>query len=245
MSEHTFSLENRNILVTGASSGIGRATAILCAQMGAKLILTGRNKERLDETLSMLDSPGHDAYPADLTNPEELKQLVKYCPDLTGVVFSAGMAELAPFKMLSENHIDRVMSINFFAPVNLTQLLLKNKKILPSASLVYITAVAEHVCPMGSSIYSASKSALTAVVKTLALELARNNIRANCISPGYVKTEMLEKLPSAEQYFSLAPLKDIEATDIANGIVYLLSPAARWVTRSTLVIDGGITIPIR
>ena len=98
---------------------------------------------------------------------------------------------------------------------------------------------------MGSSIYSASKSALTAVVKTLALELARNNIRANCISPGYVKTEMLEKLPSAEQYFSLAPLKDIEATDIANGIVYLLSPAARWVTRSTLVIDGGITIPIR
>ncbi len=245
MSGHTFSLENHTILVTGASSGIGRAAAIVCAKMGASLVLTGRNKERLDETLAMLENSGHSAIAADLTNAEELEKLVDACPNLNGLVCAAGIAELAPFKMLSQNHIDRVMNINFLAPIQLTQLLLKNRKILPSASLVYVTAVAEHVCPLGSSIYSASKSALTAVVKTLALELARNGIRVNSLSPGYVKTEMLEKLPSVEQYFSLVPLKEIEAGDIANGIVYLLSPASRWVTRSTLVIDGGLTIPLR
>jgi NAD(P)-dependent dehydrogenase (short-subunit alcohol dehydrogenase family) len=245
MSEHSFSLENKIILITGASSGIGRASAVACAKMGASLVLTGRNLQRLNETLAMLDSDGHSIIVADLTNSEELTQLVQNTPQLNGVVFAAGIAELVPFKMISPEHINRVMGVNFLVPIQLTQALLRSKKISASASLVYLTAVAEHICPLGSSIYSASKSALTAVVKTLGLELARNKIRANCVSPGYVKTEMLEKLPCVEQYFSLVPLGIILAEDVANGVVYLLSSASRWATRTTLVIDGGLTIPVR
>ena len=248
MSDSPFSLEGRTILVTGASSGIGQAVAQAAAEMGAKLVLTGRDEKRLDACLKTLSGGDHQAFISDLTENESISKLVGELPEIDGLAFSAGYAEVVPFRMVSSTHIDRIMQINFNAPVLLTQGLLKQKKIRNGASLVYVSAVADHICPAGSAIYSASKAALNAAIKSMALELAKFKIRANSVSPGYVNTPMLERLnqtSSLDELFKLSPLGLAEASDVAHSVVYLLSPAARWVTRSVLTVDAGISLPAR
>jgi len=248
MSDSPFSLQNKVILVTGASSGIGRATAVLCSELGATVVLCGRDIERLNATLASLSGAGHVAIPGDLTDPDARQALVDAVPALDGCVFSAGIAALVPMRMVSERHLRAMFSINYESPVMLTQSLLAKKKINHGASLVFVTALAEHTAPHATAIYSGAKAALKATVRTIALEHAKQGIRANCVSPGYVDTPMLEKLrnvSSLQNMSDLTPLGNIEATDIAPGIAYLLAPASRWVTRSGLVIDGGIVLHIR
>ncbi len=243
-----FSLAGKTVLVTGASSGIGQATALLCAAMGAAVWLTGRDPARLQATLDSLPGAGHGLYAADLTDEAARNTLVDCLPALDGCVFSAGVAELVPVRLVSEKHIDHVMRTNFTVPVMLTQRLLARKRLQAGASLVYVTAMAERITPVATAVYSASKAALTAFVRTVALEHARRGIRANCVSPGYVDTPMLTRLQTTaamQDKMDLTPLGSIASADVANGIVYLLAPASRWVTRSSLVIDGGLSLPTR
>lgn len=248
MKTSPFSLADRCILVTGASSGIGRAVAIMASEMGARVILSGRDKERLDECLASLSGSGHLILQLDLLNEEAIQDCAKVIPEIDGMVFAAGIAEVIPFRMVSPAHVNRIMQLNFNAPVYLTQGLLKQKKFKPHSSLVYVSAISDHISPAGSAIYSASKSALNAFVKSVALEISKLKMRANCVSPGYVRTPMLKKLSSTtsiEEMVKLSPLGLIEPKEVATSVIYLLSNASRWVTRSNLVVDGGLTIPIR
>jgi len=248
LSGDPFRLDDKIILVTGASSGIGRATALLCAELGATVWLTGRDPERLEETRSALSGCGHRVLVGDLKDPEFRQSLVDQLDSLDGFVFSAGVAELTPMRMVSEKHIESIFSINYSAPILLTQRLLLRKKLNVGASLVYVTARAEHIAPLATGVYSAAKAALTASVRTLALEHAKQGIRANCVSPGYVETPMLGKLQSVSSIQSkvdLAPLGILSADDIAQSISYLLLPASRWITRTTLVVDAGLSLHVR
>ncbi len=248
MSASPYSLEGRTILVTGASSGIGRACAVMTAQMGARLILTGRDEVRLQETLTALEGTGHVARTLDLNDPAACSEWVRTVDPIDGLVYAAGIAQVAPFRMMSERHIQSQMDINFKAPILLTQALLKSKKINAGASLVYVAAVADRTAPVGSATYAASKAALITAVRSLALEVARQRIRANCVSPGYVRTPMFDQMKataSVDELVKLAPLGMIEPEEVAQSAVYLLSEASRWVTRSNLVVDSGLTIPMR
>ncbi len=140
------------------------------------------------------------------------------------------------------------MQLNFEAPIQITQNMMRRKKLRAGGSLVYVTAIADHAAPVGSAVYSASKAALATAVKSLALELAKTKVRANCLAPGYVRTPMYDKLGASsaiDEYLKLVPLGLIEPEEIASSASYLLSPASRWVTRTSLVIDGGLTLRMR
>lgn len=241
-----FSLDGKRVLITGASSGIGRATALLCASMGAKLVLAGKTQHKLDELRSELSSSEHDYFCGDLTSNEVRVELVKSLPNLDGCVFSAGIAELVPIRMLTQSHIDRIMGINFYSPVLLTQSLLRSKKLNLNVSMVYLAAITDKSSPAATSIYSSSKNALLAFSRTLALEHAKQGLRSNCVSPGYVDTTMVSTLAAnGLRGPELTPLGNIYPEEVAYGIAYLLAPASRWVTRSNLVIDGGLGLPMR
>ncbi len=248
MSTSPFTLEGKQILITGASSGIGAATAAMCARMGAQVIACGRDAAKLALVVQGLVGSGHRAVAGDLTDPLARQALVDALPALDGAVFSAGAAALTPFRMVSQRHLNAMFSVNFDAPVLLTQALFSKKKVAAGASLVYVTAVAEHVTPNATAIYSAAKAALTAAVRTIALEHAKQGVRANCVSPGYVDTPMLAGLQavvSMQDKIELTPLGPIGADDIAGGVAFLLSPASRWISRAALVIDGGLSLHVR
>ncbi|CAH0136403.1 Glucose 1-dehydrogenase [Massilia sp. Bi118] len=243
-----FSLEGRQILVTGASSGIGEATARLCANMGARVFACGRNEERLNKVVSELAGAGHQAIVGDLTDPAARQLVVDAVPSLDGCVFSAGTAALAPMRLLSQKHLDAMFAVNYNAPVLLTQALLAKRRIAHGASMVYVTSIAQHVTPNATAAYAGAKAALTASVRIMALEGAKHGIRANCVSPGYVATPMLDGLEDVmnpEQLAATAPLGMIEPDEIAAGIAWLLAPASRWVSRTTLLIDSGQTLHVR
>jgi NAD(P)-dependent dehydrogenase (short-subunit alcohol dehydrogenase family) len=242
-----FSLEGRHILVTGASSGIGEAAARLCAQMGARVIACGRNEERLQKVVSELVGEGHQAVIGDLTDPAGRQAVVDAVPALDSCVFSAGAAALAPMRMVSQRHLDTMFAVNYDAPVLLTQALLAKRKIARDGSLVYVTAVAEHIGPNATGAYAGAKAALKATMRTIAVEVASQGIRANCVSPGFVSTPMLDGLQAVmntQEKTALSPLGAIEPDEIAAGIAWLLAPASRWVSRTSLVIDGGLTLHI-
>lgn len=248
MNASPFSLADRTVLVTGASSGIGAASARLCAHMGARIVACGRDAGRLERLVASLAGTGHQALAGDLTDPAARQALVDAAPALDGCVFSAGAAALAPMRMVTQRHLDTLFAVNYDAPVLLTQALLAKKKIAAGASLVYVTAVAEHVAPNATGIYSGAKAALTATVRTIALEQAKQGIRANCVSPGYVDTPLLDGLQNVmnpTDKAALAPLGMIDADDVAGAIAWLLAPASRWVSRTSLVIDAGLTLHVR
>lgn len=248
MNASPFSLEGRTILVTGASSGIGEASARLCAEMGARVLACGRDAQRLGDVVAGLAGEGHQALVGDLTDPAARQAVVDAAASLDGCVFSAGAAALAPMRMVSQKHLDSIFAVNYDAPVLLTQALLAKRKLAGGASLVYVTAVAEHVAPNATGAYSGAKAALTATVRTIAVEVAKQGIRANCVSPGYVATPMLDGLQgvmSPQDKAALAPLGIIEPADVAASIAWLLAPASRWVSRTSLVIDSGLTLHVR
>ena len=238
-----FSLFGKTILVTGASSGIGRAIAIACAEAGARLILNGRNQLRLQSTLESLAGEGHEAIQADLTDAEQRTYLVELLPQLDGVVHCAGIGSRVLCKMLEEEDVHHVMNTNFEAPALLQAELLRGKKIAKDASIVFIASAAATMPSVGNAIYSASKAALIAYAKCLAQELTTRKIRVNCISPAMVWTDLAlvgateEQLREAEQSYPLKRYAQPE--DIAPMVVYLLSAEAAWVTGSNMELTGG------
>lgn len=242
-----FSLEGKTILVTGASSGIGKATAIECSRMGAKMIVCGRNKERLDQTLSILEGDGHSLFEGDLLDQDTIERLVKEVSLLDGVVLSAGRGLTLPFQFCSRDKFDDIFNINFFSPVELLRLLTKKKKLNQNCSVVIIVSIGgTHVHSVGNSIYGASKSALQTMVNFTAMELAPKKIRVNGICPGMVNTPLIRRGTLTEEQLQADmdkyPLKRYGAPqDIAYGAMYLLSDASSWVTGTSLIIDGGVT----
>ena len=238
-----FSLSGKTILITGASSGIGRAIAIACSQQGAHVILNGRNQLRLQATIEALSGEGHEAVEADLTNAEQRTFLVESLPQLDGVVHCAGIGSRVLCKMLEEQDVSRVMQANFEAPVLLQAQLLREKKIAKEASIVFIASAAATMPSVGNAIYSASKAAIISYAKCLAQELANRKIRVNCISPAMVWTDLAlvgateEQLREAEQNYPLKRYAQPE--DIAPMAVYLLSDEAAWVTGSNMELTGG------
>ena len=175
-----FSLSGKTILVTGASSGIGKATAVICSQMGATLIITGRNKVRLHETFTSLDGEGHQQICADLTDPDSLDKLVEGLPKLDGLVNNAGIAKPLVLQLIDREDVNDIMQINALGPIHLTRLILQHKKLNKGASLIFVSSVNGNNCAyIGSSIYAASKTALTGFMKGVALELSPRGIRAN------------------------------------------------------------------
>lgn len=248
MSYNPFCLKGKTILVTGASSGIGQATAIECSKLGAKVIVTARNEERLKETLSQMEGEGHLMILADLTNQSELESLVNDINQLNGLVLCAGMPKTLPFQFCTRENFDEVFNINFFAPVELLRLLVKKKKMAKDSSVVFVSSIGG-VRAYGASnaIYGASKSAIDSVMKTSARELATKRIRVNSVNPGMVETKLIhvgviteEQLEADKKTYPLQRYGT--PIDIALGIVFLLSDASSWMTGHPLVIDGGKTI---
>ena len=243
-----FSLRDKMILVTGASSGIGKATAITCSKMGASIVAVGHDKEKTVQTLNELEGDGHGAFSVDLANNETWNELLDQCPVLDGIANCAGIANMNPFNFISREEMDRVFNINFFGPVLLTKNLIKAKKLNKGGSVVFVASVdGPRVVHAGNSVYSAGKSALVGMARNMAVELASKKIRVNCVLPGTTDTPMIRTANVTEE--SLAevaksfPLKRFGTPDdMANGIVYLLSDASSFVTGTELVIDGGYTI---
>ena len=238
-----FSLEGKTILVTGASSGIGRQIAISCAEQGATLVVTARREDALLETLAFLKGDVHRFFRADLVKEQDREALVASLPKLDGVVHCAGMGVRVPCKMIGREHVNSVMEINFTAPVLLQAELMKQKKISRGASVVFMASRAAHFPAPGNAIYSASKGALISYAKCLALEVADRDIRVNCICPGMVWSDLItrqgveDELKEAEKQY---PLKRFgQPDDIAPLAVYLLSEASSWMTGSCLDITGG------
>lgn len=247
-STSAFSLAGRVILVTGASSGIGEATARMCAELGAKLVLNGRDAERLNAVYVALAGVGHVVIAGDLSLGDTREALVEAVPAYDGLASCAGVAALVPLRMANEAHLQKMLAVNYLAPITLTQRLLYKKRINQNASLVYVTALSANAAPQAAAGYAASKAALEAASRTLALEQAKFRIRSNCVAPGYVETPMLHSLgsqTSMEGKIDLTPLGRLAPADVAASICFLLSGASRWITRSTLTVDGGLGIPMR
>lgn len=239
-----FSLEGKTILVTGASSGIGRGIAITCSRMGATVILNGRNQMRLNSTLAQLHGDDHKMITADLTDSDSVKRLIEGIPALDGVVHCAGIGQRVLCKVATANDVDTVMDANFKGPVLLQSELLKHKKVNKGASVVFIASIASWSPSIGNAFYSASKGAVISYANCLALELAPRKIRVNCISPAMVWTDLIQsdaveeaQLKEDEQSY---PLKRYgQPEDIANLAVYMLSDASTWMTGSNVNITGG------
>lgn len=243
-----FSLNEKVILITGASSGIGRATAIECSKIGAKVVITGRNEHRLEETLNLLDGSDHISIVVDLNHEDEIRSLISQLPSLNGMVHCAGLTKNVPFQFSSRKNIDEVMDVNFYAPSEITRGVLNAKKIAKGASIVFISSVSGIYCSaIASSIYSASKGALNGLVKGMALDLAPKEVRVNCVNPGVIETNFFdaeviskEQLEKDKMHYPLRRFGTPE--EVAYAVIYLLSDASRWVTGSNLIIDGGYTL---
>ena len=239
-----FTLVGKQILVTGASSGIGKAIAVACAKMGATVIVTGRNVERLNETLNLMSEGDHKAISADLTKAEDIESLVAELPKLDGLVQCAGVGSRVPCKNIGKEDLQHVFMPNVEAPILFQTAILSKRKINKAASIVYVASRAANAPSVGNAAYSASKGAIISYAKCLALELAPRLIRVNCICPGMVWTELILKdgvdKEQLEQSQLTYPLKRFgQPEDIANLAIYLLADASSWMTGSSLDISGG------
>ncbi len=235
---NAFSLEAKSILVTGASSGLGRQTAITCAARGARVIVTGRDTVRLQETLTQLHGEGHLAVVADLTSAADRERLAQASPHIDGLVHCAGVQKHCPIRQLTEQVMNDIYNVNFLAPVMLTQRLLQAGAIARQGSIIFMLSTAAHLGTRGVGPYSAMKAGLIGIIKCMAMEQAKHKIRVNGISPSAVTTPMWGK-DQLEAQKARHPLGLGEPQDVANAAVYMLSDASRWVTGTSLVMDGG------
>jgi NAD(P)-dependent dehydrogenase (short-subunit alcohol dehydrogenase family) len=251
MEYNPFSLDGKIILITGAGGGIGRATAVACAKMGASVVVTDINEVTLQETLVILkenSAKDHQMFAADLTNESALDELVKEMPVLDGMVCNAGISKVLPIPFLNNDDMERILSINALAPMYLTQKLYKKKKINKGGSIVFTESISGvKMVSMGGVMYAVSKNALDAFMRNAALEFATRNIRVNSVNPSRVNTNIVKNaVYSAEEVekdIQTYPLKRYaEPEEIANAIIFLLSDASSYVTGHALIIDGGKTL---
>ena len=242
-----FSLVGKTILVTGASSGIGKAVSIQCSKLGAKVVITGRDSTRLNSTFEQLEGEGHISISADLTIYSDIEKLAEACPSLDGFVNNAGITKVILVKNIKRKFIDDIFNINILAPIMLTQLLVKKDVLKDKSSIVFTSSVLGVYCVnYGDSLYAASKGAVSGFVKAAALDLSRKYIRVNSVNPSVIKTDIFNDILTPEELderSKLFPLKRLgEPNDVAFAIIYFLSDASSWVTGAELKIDGGLTL---
>lgn len=247
-SYNPFSLAGKTILVTGASSGIGRETAIECSHMGAELIVAGRDPGRLEETCSFFDRQAKMQLTGDLTSIEDVEKMVAALPPLDGAVLCAGNSITLPLQFATREKFDEMFEVNFFATVELLRLLYKKKVLQKGASVVLIASIGgTHSFMPGNGVYGASKAALNSVMKYAAREFSARRIRVNSICPGMVDTPLIHRGTISEEQLAedakRYPLGRYgRPEDIAHGAIYLLSDASSWLTGHDLVIDGGFSV---
>jgi NAD(P)-dependent dehydrogenase (short-subunit alcohol dehydrogenase family) len=240
-----FTLEGKKILITGASSGIGKSIAQECSKLGAKLIISARNEERLIKTLNSLSGTQHHFIISDLSDDEGLNSLVNDLPLLDGVVHCAGIIKRLPLKFINENNFQEIIQTNLFAPALVTQKLYKAGKIQKNGSIVFISSVASGFASYGNIMYMASKGAINSLSKGIAFELAKKGIRVNCVEPAMVVTNLSkvisdEDLAEDLKHYPLGRFGKPE--EIGYAVIYLLSDASTWITGSVIKIDGGLTL---
>lgn len=240
-----YSLEGKTILITGASSGIGRATAIECSKLGARVIITARNEERLKETLSLLSGEGHSYVICDLTDSQAISEMVAGLPEVHGLVNNAGFSITAPVPFIKEAKYLELLKVNTIAPVILLSMMVKKKVMKRGSSCVFVGSVSGlGKASVGNSMYASTKGAINAFAMATAKELADKGIRVNSVCAGMVETNITSNLSVSEEQLEADmasfPLKRYgKPEEVAWAIIYLMSDAAAWVTGSDLVIDGG------
>ena len=243
-----FVLTGRIILVTGASSGIGRATAILASRMGASVVLTGRDVTRLEETMSEMEGEGHTIIRAELTDPDDMASLLGSIPMLDGAVFCAGKGLTLPVQFCDRKKFDEIFEVNFFSTVELLRMIYKKKRFSKGASVVLLASMGgTRIFSGGNGIYGASKAALDSFMKFAAKEFAARGVRVNSICPAMVDTPLIHRGTVSEEQLTedakRYPLKRYgRAEDIANAAVFLLSEGASWITGTSVIVDGGLSI---
>ncbi|MDT8394798.1 MAG: SDR family oxidoreductase [Bacteroidales bacterium] len=247
-----FSLKDKTILITGASSGIGRQCAFSCSSAGAKLIIMGRNHARLAETFETLEGKHHQAFMLDLNDEAKsqkvLASLQEKNKSIDGIIHAAGISTTLPFRSTSPDKMNEYFNTNVAAAFNLSRLMIKNKLMNKNGgSIIFLASVMGSVGEMGKTLYGMTKGALLAGSKSMAIELASKNIRVNCISPGVVESPMSKNAIYSRDEASLQKIKDLhplglgKPDDVANACIYLLSDASRWITGTNLIVDGGYT----
>ena len=236
----------KHILVTGASSGMGRIFCQMIAKEGATVSLLARNEERLKETLSMMNGDGHQYYVCDLTEEEQIKATIAQLRPLDGVVFCAGINDYVPLKFVKQEKLEKIFQTNYFSQVILTQMLVKKKMVNKNASLVYISSLSSALGVAGTLLYASSKAALNSAVRVIAKELAPQGIRANAICPGIVRTEMLSGTNIDEEAFTKQeadyPLGLGTPEDVGHAVLFHLSDGSRWLTGNCMILDGGYSL---
>lgn len=248
-----YSLEGKTIVVTGASSGIGRQCAIDCSKQGARVVAIARNQDRLDETLSSLDGEGHRCYSYDLSDSKGIGDLVSAivtdCGRIHGMVYAAGIEKTLPFKLLKIEEYNEIFQVNTLSAFEMARCVSNIKSFNKlGGGIIFICSITATIARAGTAAYSASKGALASASRVLAIELAKRKIRVNCISPGTILTPMMQNYLSSlseEEYNKRIggfPLGLGEPSDVSLACVYLLSDAARWITGQNLIIDGGFTM---
>ncbi len=243
-----FHLNNKTILVTGASSGIGRQVAITISKMGGTVVLTGRNNEALENTKSHLEGNNHKILSCNLLDENDRKSLINNLPNIDGVVNSAGVVKPFPIKFINQDKIDETLNINYEIPLLLMGELTKAKKLNKNSSVVFLSSISGQHPHKGGALYSASKAAIESLSKVFALENYHLGIRSNCISPAMVKTEMYEEAEkgmskeSMDEHVNQYPLGVGYPEDVANAVIFLLSDASRWITGINITLDGGFLL---
>jgi len=236
-----YSLKEKVVLITGASSGIGKQVALRCSEAGSFTIITGRDNARLNDVFHSLSSEKKQKFICDLSDEKEIIDLVSSLPLLDGVVLCAGMAKTAPVKYNSRSSVEEIFITNTFSNITLIQHLLRQNKIMKGASIVFISSMASLKPYKGNSLYAASKGAINSFAKVMALEYGAKNIRVNCIQPGIIRTKPVSNFSEEEmaKQSAMIPLGFGTLDDIAYGCIYLLSEAGKWITGIDLIIDGG------
>lgn len=248
MEFNPFSIAGKTILVTGAGSGMGRATAVVCSKMGAKVIAVSHKTNDAEEIIASLEGNGHQSFALDISDEKSWDSLLHAEFKLDGIANCAGIANMTPFSFIGKEELGRVFGTNFFGPVLLVKSLIKKKKVNRGASIVFVSSVdGPKIVHPGNSVYSASKSALVGMARNMAIDLAPKKIRVNCILPGTTDTPMIRTENVTEedlaQNMKLFPLKRFGTPeDMAHAIIFLLSDASSFVTGTELVVDGGYSL---
>lgn len=250
MSYNPYSLSGKTILVTGAGSGIGRATSVECSKLGARLVLVDINEQGLADTMALLEQPEleHLSFAVNLCDEEAIADMVGKLPVLDGVSNNAGITKLVPLQFIGADDFERIHKVNLLAPILLTKYLVKKKKIAKGGSIVFTaSAGGVFVSSFGNAIYATSKCGVDGYMRTAALELAPKGIRCNSVNPGMVETPLINRGQITDEQHE----KDKEnyplgrygkPEDVAFATIYLLSDASCWMTGTALKIDGGLTL---
>ena len=244
-----FTLENKVIVITGASSGIGKQCAISCSKMGAKVVLIARNEERLKETFSLLVGEDHLFYSLDITEFTKIepviKDVVSKLGKISGFIHSAGIEMTKPLKVMKPEDYQKLFDLNVISGFEFARVITKKKFAGDILSLVFISSIMSVVANSCLTGYCATKGALISGIRSMAIELSAKGVRVNAVSPGYIQTEMMENAETNLSENEVTKLKENyllglgNPDDVANACVYLLSDASKWVTGTNLIVDGG------